>query len=92
MDKMQTDMERLEEIQKEFDAVLKEDGIIWLMFEMSQELQELPGTKEYEGQALGIIMGSAFSLLNAINIYKEIRKNGKSIKHGIRIKNSEIRS
>lgn len=92
MDRMQTDAERLEDVQEEFDALLKEDGIILLMFEMSQELQELPETKDSEKQMLSIIMGNSFALLNAINIYKEIRKNGKSVKHGIRIKNSEVRS
>lgn len=74
------------ELEKELDNVLAESGIVTLIFSMTQDL--LQTKKGKEEQALNIIMGSSFALLNAINNYKEI-KNGKSKYNRIRTADCE---
>lgn len=68
----------MNKIEKDFEEILEEDGMIQVIFEISQELvQDIDQISE-ESRILNIIVGSSFSLWQAIQRYKEI-KNGKSI-------------
>lgn len=77
------------DLSKELDEILDTDmcAALMIMFNMAQDLvQEKEGK---EAQALNILVGSSFALMHAIDNYKEIKKNGKSIKHSSRTSNSE---
>lgn len=74
-------------LEKEFKEFIDtDDAYIMVIFNIAQELvQEKEGK---EAQALNMIVGSSFALLNAIQNYKEI-KNGKSIEHSSRTSDSK---
>lgn len=80
----------MDELEAEFKEAISEDGLILVIFNMAQELVQEKSGKE--AQALNIVVGSSFALLHAIQNYREVKENGKSINNRSRIKNSEIRS
>lgn len=68
----------MNKIEKDFEEILEEDGMIQVIFQISQELVQDTDQISEESRILNIIVGSSFSLWQAIQRYKEI-KNGKSI-------------